>query len=214
VDNGSGFGSESGKKRRGRPPKQQQPQQGDVATEVPFVQPISEIPPKLVNGEATSVGQKKRGRPPKQSQVLAAPPVVPFAQPVVQLSEEVVTAGVPKRRPGRPPKANVVGSETPAVNLVGSDMSTGGVTIARSRGRPRKDALGPVSRPVGKKPRGRPRKLGGPVGMRMGMIEGKRRGRPPKGIGGFGPPKVRRRTGRPVGRPRKVTTFTHLFLLP
>lgn len=198
VDNGSGFGSESGKKRRGRPPKQPQ-QQGDVAAEVPFVQPISELPPKLVNGEATSVGQKTRGRPPKQQQA----PVVPFAQPVVQVSEEVVVADVPKRRPGRPPKANVVGSETPAGNVAGSEMSTGGVTMARSRGRPRKNALGPVSRTVGKKPRGRPRKLGGAVGMRMGMVPGKRRGRPPKGVGGGGPPKMTTRTGRRVGRPRK-----------
>lgn len=202
VDNGSGFGSESGKKRRGRPPKQPQ-QRGDVAAEVPFVQPISEIPPKLVNGEATSVGQKTRGRPPKQQQAPVEPPVAPFAQPVVQVSEEVVVANVPKRRPGRPPKGNVVGSETPVVNVAGSEMSTGGVTVPRSRGRPRKNALGPVSRTIGKKPRGRPRKLGVAVGMRMGMVPGKRRGRPPKGAGGGGPPKLMTRTGRRVGRPRK-----------
>lgn len=197
-------GPSSGKRPRGRPPKQQEQQ----VSEVPFVQPISQTqeaqtPTKTNYVPAAHMGftdsqsvKRRPGRPSKKQNVTQQ------AQPVSQVRLEpdnkewaVVPAnGVVKKRPGRPPRANVnVAAVTPD-GQVASGL--------KRRGRPKRSALGPAAvRPVGKKRRGRPPKIPGGGSY---FVSGKRRGRPPKGSFNIQPKFMRRYTGKPLGRPRKV----------
>ncbi|XP_021748798.1 uncharacterized protein LOC110714568 [Chenopodium quinoa] len=195
---GVGNGPSTGKRPRGRPPRQQQQQQPAVA-EVPFVQPVYDAPPPpdvgLNNGQPV---KRRPGRPFKNK---------PVPQPIYQAQAEFQPAkqelsivpvngtvsGVPKKRPGRPPK--VKGAAAPGIAAVGS---------GKPRGRPKRSALAPVAKPVGKRPRGRPPRQAG-VAPGSGVAGGKRRGRPPRGsVPSVAPPKpARKYSGKPRGRPRK-----------
>lgn len=211
-------GPSTGKRPRGRPPRQQQQQQQPpVVSEVPFVQPISQQPvyqaaaaapppPDLGINNVKPV-KRRPGRPAKKQQPFVQPaqPVYPAQfQPTNQGGLVVVPMngtlpGVPKKRPGRPPKANVAA-------VPGNPAGPPG---AKRRGRPKRNALGPVAKPIGKKPRGRPPRQPGvaPGGSVSGgsVAGGKRRGRPPKGTALSGAPSkpVRKYAGKPRGRPKK-----------
>ncbi|KNA03316.1 hypothetical protein SOVF_210390 [Spinacia oleracea] len=202
---GVGNGPSSGKRPRGRPPRQRQ--QELAVAEVPFVQPVSQpqeqpvySPPEVgLNNGQTPV--RKRGRPFKNQQKQ----LQQFVQPIYEVEIKPVSANgiipeVPKRRPGRPSKAQWSPASAPAPGVAS-------VTGAkpRGRGRPKRNSLGPIAMPIGKKPRGRPPRQAA-VAPGGGVAGGKRRGRPPtKGIVWTAAPSklMRKYVGKPRGRPRK-----------
>lgn len=211
----SGFpaGSPRG---RGRPPKQKPilPAQPNLQ---PGAQPIAEQPnntqpvlvalglvdepnPALVKRSpgrprktvAVGVGQggpvfgkRGRGRPPG-SKVKKSP-----GRPRKPKSVSAVMG--PKRGPGRPAKSEQKAMVIPYANTT----SNVNVPVAALDPNGVSNAIVAVS----PRPRGRPKKGVVPVGVGVGILDGKRRGRPPKLTG---VKKPGNRAGRPVGRPRKV----------
>ncbi|XP_021756224.1 uncharacterized protein LOC110721398 [Chenopodium quinoa] len=201
---GVGNGPSTGKRPRGRPPRQQQQQQPAVA-EVPFVQPVYDAPQPEVglnNGHSVKrrPGRPFKNKPAQQPIYQAQAEFQPAKQELSIVPVNGTVSGVPKKRPGRPPKAK--GAAAPGIAAPG--IAAVGSGTGKPRGRPKRSALAPVAKPVGKRPRGRPPRQAG-VAPGSGVAGGKRRGRPPRGsVPSVAPPKpARKYTGKPRGRPRK-----------
>ncbi|KAJ4834918.1 hypothetical protein Tsubulata_032572 [Turnera subulata] len=184
-----------------------------------FVQPISSAPPAAAAAAAAanlpnsvpvgfapdpaSVGLKRRpGRPRKVLVVGQGVQVAPVAVAAKQgrgrgrppksgPKRKPKSVGGLKKRPGRPPKnshlANPVAVPYAAVPAGTAVVPV--INVPRPRGRPRKNAPGPVATAL------QPAAAGG------GPVHARRPGRPPK-LGGLVTTKPKR-SGRPAGRPRK-----------
>lgn len=201
---------------RGRPPKHK-PNLTNQPNSQPGAQPITEQPnntqpvlvalglidepnPALVKrspgrprkavavgvGQGAPVfGKRGRGRPPG-SKVKKSP-----GRPRKPKSVSALMG--PKRGPGRPAKSEQKAMVIPYAN------TTANVNVPVAALDPNGVSNAIVA--VSPRPRGRPKKDVGPVGVGVGILAGKRRGRPPKVAGVQNPGN---RAGRPVGRPRKV----------
>ncbi|EXB62689.1 Histone [Morus notabilis] len=150
-------------------------------------------PGKAVNvGVAQGVAgfvPRGRGRPPGSKSKLVGNRL-PKKSPGHPRKPKSVTGVLgPKRSPGRPskaePKTMIIpyATNVPVVGVVDQNSIPNILAVTpRTRGRPKKNAV-PAGTTAG-----------------VGIISGKRRGRPPK-VSGLN--KIKNRTGRSVGRPRK-----------
>uniref|UniRef100_A0A803LI11 Uncharacterized protein n=1 Tax=Chenopodium quinoa TaxID=63459 RepID=A0A803LI11_CHEQI len=201
------------KKRPGRPPKAKplgHPSPGSVGPSPAPAAGVGNGPstgkrPREVglnNGHSVKrrPGRPFKNKPAQQPIYQAQAEFQPAKQELSIVPVNGTVSGVPKKRPGRPPKAK--GAAAPGIAAPG--IAAVGSGTGKPRGRPKRSALAPVAKPVGKRPRGRPPRQAG-VAPGSGVAGGKRRGRPPRGsVPSVAPPKpARKYTGKPRGRPRK-----------
>lgn len=158
--------------------------------------------PVLGIAQGSPVGSPKRGRgrPPGSRLSKKRPGRPPKPKTV---SAVLGPNGLVKRRPGRPSKAEprtVFIPYATNVPIIGAFEQSNGPSAAVPQPAPR--------------PRGRPKKDGSAASSSGGNGSAKRRGRPPL-VPGVERPKLSR-SGRPVGRPKKVvllSPFCNLIVL-
>ncbi|XVE91614.1 hypothetical protein REPUB_Repub01dG0025400 [Reevesia pubescens] len=188
------------KRGRGRPPKPKPILSN--ADPNPQQQPV-QLPdgPKKTPGRPRKNGpvvaqlgvMKGRGRPPK-----TGPMKSPGRPRKPKTVRSVVGANAMKRGRGRPPKALNQLPPQAVMPIPGQPMA---VPYAYA------DAAAATVAPISPRPRGRPKATTGAAGVGV-VVPGKRRGRPPKigGVVAAKPIKIKKTTGKPVGRPPKKTT--------
>lgn len=187
---------------RGRPPKAKSNPNVDpiVQTTIqpilqPGVQPImlpTSQPVELAQGAAGFV-PRGRGRPPGSKSKLVGNRLSKKSPGHPRKPKSVTGVLGPKRSPGRPSKAE------PKTMIIPYATNVPVVGVVDQNSIPNVLAVTP-------RPRGRPKKNAVLAGTTAGVaiLSGKRRGRPPK-VSGLN--KIKNRTGRSVGRPRKVSNY-------